>query len=240
MSSNFYLLTVDHKTIFNFFNCFEPEVYYSSLATVIAISLIISASKRRINTFFESLWTHTSALLSQSVLLPSNTAKDRLLSGLWLISCTVLLAAFAGLFRDLLIRKETIEWIDSLRDLYQWNDIQIKTFESDYIDDLINDYPNDSMAINFQKRVELLDYSMHSSPNVSTYLDYHGVVRGRFAIVADLEFLHIEKTYLIENLSYIEDVDFHVSRLEEISTPGFIASNRFRLKNSMSNILDQV
>ena len=173
-------------------------------------------------------------------MLPSNTLIDRLLSGVWLMACIVILAAFAGLLTDLLIRRPTIDWIDSLRDLCHWNDVRIKTFKSDYIDDLINDFPNDSMAKSFQKRVERLNFSAHLSRNKSNYLDYNGVVQGRFAIVADLEFLNIEKTYLIEKLGYNEDVDFHISRLEEISTPGFILSNRFRLKKSMAFILDKV
>ena len=210
------------------------------LATIIVISLTVSTSKRRIRSFFDSLWTCISVLLSHSISLPSNTSIVRLLFGVWLMSCTLLLVAFAGILTDHMIRRQTIKWIDSLRYLYDWNDVRIKTSEFDYLDNLINDFPNNFMVKNFKKRVELLDYSIHSFPNVSIYLDYHGVVRGRIAIVADLEFLNIEKLFLIEELGYEEDKDFHVSKLEEISTPGFIGSNRFNLNNSMSYILDKV
>ena len=106
-----------HKMTLNFFECFEPQVYLTLLATLLIISLIVSAINRKILYFYDSLWKYTSVLLSHSHSLQSNRISERLLSGVWLMSCTVLLAAFSGLLRDHLLRPDPIYWIDSLQDL---------------------------------------------------------------------------------------------------------------------------
>ena len=56
------------------------------------------------------------------------------------MSCTVLLAAFSGQLREQIIKPKSIEWINSWKDLIEWQHLKIETFKTSslviYIDQL--------------------------------------------------------------------------------------------------------
>ena len=171
-----------HKTTLNFFECFEPDVYYTLLVTLLIITLTVSAINRNILYFFGYLWKYTSVLLSHSHLININRKSERLLSGLWLMSCTVLLAAFSGLLRNQLLRPDPIYWIDSLQDLYQWKELKIQTFTYTYMSTFVSDPNGGPMARNFESRLQELHYyqTEENVKNDVNDIDLEGIINGRY------------------------------------------------------------
>ena len=94
------------------------------------------------------------------------------------MSCTVLLAAFAGLVRNQLLRPDPMYWIDSLQDLYDWKELKIQAFHSTYIDIFSGVNIDDPMAKNFRDRLQLLHYHQieEGVKHDLKDIDYNGIV----------------------------------------------------------------
>ena len=189
--------------------------------------------------FFRYLWNYTSVLLSKSPKINVNRLSERLLSGVWLISCTVLLAAFAGLVRNQLLRPDPIYWIDSLQDLYEWKELQIQTFRSNYLFSFIGHTVDDPIADNFGQRLEVLNYypTVDSGEKDINDIDYSGIVEGRTALVTTIQTLTLIK-YRLTNLE--EEIDYHISKNEEVSQSIHFWTNGVRLNQSMFDKINMV
>ena len=174
-------------------------------------------------------------LLSKSLTIIVNRISERLLLGLWLMTCTVLLAAFAGLVRNQLLRPDPIYWIDSLKDLYDWKEVKIQTFQGTYLDKFTEHNIHDPMASNFRDRLKLL-YYFQAKENLN-YVDFSGIVEGRTAFVG---FLHL-LTYIKYCLSHMEeDIDYHISTYQEVSEPICFWTNGVRLNQLMFDQINLV
>ena len=178
-------------------------------------------------------------LLSKSNTISAKRISERLLSGLWLMSCTVLLAAFAGLVRNLLLRPDPIYWIDSLQDLYEWKDLQIQTFRATYLHSYTEHSVDDPMADNFGHRLEVLNYypTVDSGEKDINDIDYSGIVEGRTAVVSTVQTLTLIK-YRLKDRE--EDIDYHISTHEEVSQSEHFWTNGVRLNKSMFNKINMV
>ena len=88
-------------TPFKLFETMDYRVYILLLFSVIMLSLVVAIPRASINIFFSNLWAHLSIILSDTYSMKTAvmSTADRLLTGVWLMSCTVLLAAFSGLFK---------------------------------------------------------------------------------------------------------------------------------------------
>ena len=93
---------------------------------MIIMSVVVSTYRQSVKVFFTTLWSYASVLLSDYYSLRIETRIDRLLTGVWLMSCVVLLAAFSGILRDLMIKAKPILWIDSWEDLLEWEELEIQ------------------------------------------------------------------------------------------------------------------
>ena len=113
--------------MFKLFECFEIEIYYTIILSLVVISIAISVQKKSFREFFSTFWTYLSVIIKGSFELCLDMTFNKILVSIWLISCTVLLSAFSGQLRELLIKPLPIYWIDSWNDLYEWKDIKIET-----------------------------------------------------------------------------------------------------------------
>ncbi|CAG2116932.1 unnamed protein product, partial [Medioppia subpectinata] len=123
-----------HWSLYKIFKCLNVENYYLLMAAIALLSLVVSLKRRSMKAFLPTLWSYGSVLLSDVYTIQYTAGAERLLAGLWLLVCTVYLAAFAGYLRELLIQVPPIDWIDSLQDLYgkpQWRSRNIQTFRYD-------------------------------------------------------------------------------------------------------------
>ena len=217
------------ETPFKFFESMDYRVYILLLLSVIVMSLVVAIPRASINSFLSNVWSHLSIILSDtySVKTAVMSTADRLLTGVWLMSCFVVLAAFSGLLRDLMIKPKPIYWIDSWDDLAEWQHMKIATSSVGGIEDYITNFANESMAQNFVKRKVLINIDdLYNDPKRwDTDFDYEGVRDGRVALVGDLFYLNILKQNLFSRYGMIEDLDFHISKSDNlISQPSFIMS----------------
>ena len=137
------------------------------------------------------------------------------MSGLWLMACTVLLAAFSGKLRDQQLKPKPIYWIETWDDLYEWKDIQIQTYDLTEVSNFVKNFPNDTMAQDFGMRANIREQTLLTNDlvgggNIYTFFDFDGMRTGRTAIIYANHFLQILKKKLISD-EFREDIDFHLS-----------------------------
>lgn len=199
---------------------------------------------KSLNTVFKSFWSHLSVILSDSYSMKINKRSDRIVSGSWLLVCTVLLSAFSGQLRELLIKPKPIQWIDSWKDLSQWKHItKIQTQPLSNFINYVKVYKDsDPMAKDLSGRVEQplevkQKYYTNGSYNSKLSLDFDGLMAGlragKVALVYPTHYLQIYKNVLIsKNLE--EDIDFHISESGDSPQPVFTETNRLTLNKSLA------
>ena len=165
------------------------------------------------------------------------TLLERNLMGIWLMSCTVLLAAFAGLLRNQMIKQQTIRWIDSWDDLTEWKHMNIQTTTTGYLVSFIDNHPNHIYSKEFVPRLEKIEY-VDIETGIAAF-DFDRVISGKLAIASNADYLEIfKKNLLVDGL--VEDVNFHISSLGGVSQPYFIQLHKTRLNSSLIKIFNLV
>ena len=211
--------------------CFEPEVYYAIIASIMVFSVVTSLNKQSLMSFFATFWSYLIVILSDYIPGKAVTEFDRILSGTWLLACTVILAAFSGQLREMMIKPKSVNWIDNWKDLLEWKHIQIQTGPTSEINTYINNFPNDTMSQNFKSRLNLIT----NESSLGFNFDLEEVKAGRFAIIGPYDILQFTKKKLIAD-DYREDIDFHISRSER-GQPYFSLINR--VNDTLNLIFDR-
>src|SRR5690348_9841156 len=86
------------------FQCFDNEIYLAILLSILILSCVTAINTKKIKT---SLWIYISIILSDNYSIRMNSKSvNRILFGVWLLVCTVLLAAFSGILRDRLMKTD--------------------------------------------------------------------------------------------------------------------------------------
>ena len=201
---------------------------------------LITIEKQTLKAFMSSFWSYLSVILSDYYTVPVKKAFERHLTCSWLISCTVLLAAFSGQLRDLVIKGKAIYWIDNLEDLYNWKHVTklhmlVLTDISNFIH---NQNETDPMARDFSQR-HIEEYIVTTGMRIEDTIDFEAVKRGTAALVYPAHYLQIFKNMMASD-RFREDIDFHVSNNGGYSTPLFTATNRAILDENYSLIWDKV
>ena len=77
--------------------------------------------------------------------------------------------------------------------------------------------------------------------NYDEDIDYEGIKNDSVAFVSDRIILDILKQNLKIKYGMMENIDYHVSKSEDISSnPMFLISNPYRLKSSLTSELDKM
>ena len=232
-----------NQNMFNVLASFDYSNYIAIILSMIIMSLVVAISRKSMQTFFEYFWSYLSVILSDYYSLKIKSRIDKLFTGVWLMSCTVLLAAFSGLLRDRLLEPQPIYWIDSWKDLAQREHLKIHTFDTSGISIYTSTFPTETLTQNLAKRIKRIKIDEFEVGNKSfDYdLDYRGIVNGEVAFSENDDYLNILKQNLITRYGLIEDIDFHISRTDEISSqPIFWVTNKLRFNNIMANKLNLV
>ena len=209
---------------------------------MIAIAFVICLKNRSFKSFFITIWMYLSVILSDYYSMKISKGFDRFMAGIWLLVCSVLLAAFSGQIWHLLVRAQPIDQIDSWDDLYskpQWKEKNIITFKFLDMDDFINK-DESPMALNFQKRVQYLDlYQFHLADN----LKFRDNVNKRFLngqLVGIFDYIFLNYLKVFQKNSFYpglkEGFDFHISRFGAGMKPYFIVFTP-RMKDSFKDEL---
>ena len=206
--------------IFSFFNCFDYQIIVSIIISLISFGIICVLINAKIKAFFSTIWELSSVLLSDIIARRINGNIKRLLTGIFLLSCVLLLSLFSGGLYEKLIRKQPIDRINSLEDLFTkpgFNTMKILAPEFLELNGFI-EYDSSEMALNFKNRTVLFDaYDLfwNESYRNSIFDD----VRSSKAVIVfgDKYFLHSfaynhENLYkmLHSNQYYISDHGFGV------------------------------
>ena len=231
----------EQNFIYKQFGTFESEVYYGIIASIIVISFVISVYKHSLKSFFTTFWSYFLALLNHFDNLPNKNLPEQILRGIWLISCTVFLAAVSGRLRTLLIKSPAIYWINSWDDLYEWKHLTIQTIHLTDLATFAKNNHDDPMALDFKSRIDLLSDEIIINKNkpLDQWFDFEGVREGRVAIVYPSHILHLLKKNLI-SMELKEDIDFHISEFGDPWRPFFSVYNKDKLDQKLQKKWDLV
>ena len=115
--------------MFEIIKTFHIEIYYAIVLSILFMSLLVGLSKLSVKSFLFTVWSYTSVILSDFSSLKIGSNVDHLLTGIWLLSCNILLIAFSGVLRDQMITSLPIFSINTLDDLVDRQNIRIDTFQ---------------------------------------------------------------------------------------------------------------
>ena len=162
---------------------------------------------------------------------------ERTLAGIWLLSCTILLAAFSGQLREQILRPDPIDWIDSWEDLHEWKDMKIQVNFHSEIKRLINNQPDHPFSLDFKNRLQF-DEEDEKNQEDSYNMDIEGMKSGRVAVSYPSAILQILKQNFIEE-NFREDIDFHISQ-SGFTGPFFSLTNADSFNDTMARKYDLV
>ena len=219
------------------FENFEPEVYYGIIASIIVISFVTSLYKQSLKSFFTTFWAYLSVILSDYYSIKVKTFLERTLAGIWLLSCTIFLAAFSGHLREQILRPAPIEWINSWEDLHEWKDMTIEVNYHSNIKSLIKSEPDHPFSKDFKNRLQF-DEEDEKTQKDSFNIDIEGMKSGRVAVSYPSVILQILKHNFIDE-NFKEDIDFHISQ-SGFTGPFFTISNPDTFNDSMAKKYDLV
>ena len=221
------------------FACLSSGVYFGIIASITVISFVISVYKHSLKSFFTTFWSFISVLLSDTFSLPINTLIDRQLTGVWLMSCTVLLAAFAGQLRTQLMKRKPIYSIDSLEHLYEWKGIKIFTGRETPFSNYLENNQDDPMAQELKTRLEFPDFkgSDRSEFSLLEFIDIDRVKNDDLVVALSYEYLQAFKRNIFGK-EFEEDIDYHISDMGDKSEPFFGFTIRDRLSDDLVHKLD--
>ena len=224
--------------------CFEWEVYYGIIGSMALMALVIGLYRQSFKAFLTTFWSYSAVILSDCYTIPLNTVYERLLSGVWLLVCTVLLSAFSGQLREGLMRPKPIYWIDSIEELHEleeWKDKKIQTFSVTEYANFIENNGNTTMAQDFSKRTDYLQVDDKVIKNglklMKEFLDIKGVIKGQVAVVYPFHYLQVIKLYLTD-VGLEEDIDFHISSVS--TQPFYTLINKQIFNENHTTIWDNV
>ena len=240
---------IGSEHMLNMFHCFDNDIYYTILFSIIIISCVISLHKKSLCVWLNTFWVYLTSLLSEYHSFRSETVFHHLMSCPWLMGCVVIFAAFSVKLKNQILKGGDIYWIDSLRDLKQWKHItKLQYVEfSDFNNYLIkNDTDPLRLYLNTKKkecynnniRTNSLSKKDSDCQQIDK-LDYQSLKEGRTAIILGLSIIEVIKRVILYKFDWKEDIDYHVSKSDLYSHPMFTVTNKLNLEKHLEEAWDQ-
>jgi hypothetical protein len=140
---------------FEFVLGFEAPVWTALFITMLLIPLSFSVIEKSFTGYFKNLWNYSYLILSEPIPKMPKSSMKRFVLTFWLLACTVLLSAYAGTLRNLFMRGNPDDVIDSWKDLYDRKHIKIFAAEGSAIYNFVQtNKETDEMARDFASRLE--------------------------------------------------------------------------------------
>jgi hypothetical protein len=146
-------------SVFNYMQSFDLNVWLSILFSFISICVFLFFTEKSIHKIQNTIWRYISILLSEpfphiSYRKAIKMLSQRIMLSVWLLSCTVLLAAFSGVLRNFFINYISSDIIDTYQQLYSRSDLKIITTYERYFDLLVQNYKSENyMLKDFSNRL---------------------------------------------------------------------------------------
>ena len=219
---------IGSQELFDYFKCFETEVYLSMLLSVIILSAIMTIQSNNFKLFFEYFWNLCILFFSKSIqnfMLKINSMQKSMF-GFWLLTSLFLSILFSSFLLDYAIKGQPLITIDSIEDLSKSNQMKF------YIDSFspLYTFANRTNSI-FAKSIKqrLIGYSKHEEflkPFQQKLIDglrsgTHGLVMNRLYLISYLLLLtKMDKTNENKLINTL-----HISTNRGELLPTFIAFN---------------
>jgi hypothetical protein len=208
-----------------FFQSFDHWIWLSILLSLLFISFFYNILNRKhsLKLFLLNLWKFSFVILSEPIpyiFMPKHTAK-RLIVISWLLACTVLLSAFAGVLRRFFIQSVSYDIIDSWDKLYINKDINIYALQVSTINQLIESNQNiDEMAKDFSKRLTLISWDNKINES-NMYNYYRNISMGKY-VFTDTIFQLLTVNKLAKSFGFN---NLHISEYGSVIYPYFLLIN---------------
>src|SRR5690348_14580276 len=138
----------------NEFKSFEKEVYFAIILSLLIISSITGLYENSLKIFFKTVWGYLSVILSDYLYMRKYISYERSIAGGWLLSCTILLAAFSGKLLNNVLKPKEYKMINNWEDLYERKELRIQAPPYSQFASYVNNFRNESMAQSFYERTD--------------------------------------------------------------------------------------
>jgi hypothetical protein len=152
---------------FEFILGFEFPVWITLLITMLLIPLSFANIEKSFSGYFKNLWNYSYLILSEPIPKLPKTSMKRFILTFWLLACTVLLSGYSGVLRNLFMRPNLDDVIESWEDLYDRKDMKILSIEGSAVYNFVRmKEDRGEMARDFTSRlkkikiVDLLDINI--------------------------------------------------------------------------------
>ena len=228
---NLFKLFIDDNHFFKPIECFDSEVYYCIIASIIVISGVISGYRKSVKIFISNFWSYSSVLINGSYKLDQSCSLTMILSSNWLLMSVILMASFSGMLKDLFIKPRPILWVDTWDDLVNWKELKLQTTKYSSLVNFIGKNPDHyiSKEIVNNERLKLFETSL-ANQNLDKISDFDGVMNGKVALVFPSQYLHVLKNNLIVR-GLEEDIDFHISKNGDTLKSCFVFYSQKNMNN---------
>ena len=225
------IFLIDDNHLFKPMECFDLEVYYCIIASIVVISGVISVYRKSVKVFISNLWSYSSVIINGSYNLDQSCTFTMIISSNWLFMCVILMASFSGMLKDLLIKPRPIHFIDSWDDLVNWKHVQIHTTILSSLVNFVRKNPDHywSKEIINNKRLITFQPSILNT-NLDKAFDFDGIAKGKVALLLPSQYLNVLKYNLVER-GLEEDIDFHISKFGASLKSCFVFHSQKNMNN---------
>ncbi len=172
------LVQTGRREQFKFLNGFDKYVWITILITIFFIPICMAIIEKTFSNYLSNFWNYSYFILSETIpRIPTNLRKRYILT-YWLLSCTILLAAYGGVIKDIFLKPVPDVVVNSWNDLHQRKDLKIVTIEGSVIDNFVSNKGTDNeMARDFGSRLERIKFEdMNRNTEQCFFVNYFLVV----------------------------------------------------------------
>jgi len=153
------LIEPGKKDLFEFILGFEYPVWIALVLTMFFIPLAHGIINKSFSNFTKDFWEYFYVISSEAMPAIPKTQMKRFILALWLLSCTVFLAGYAGVIREFFIKNIPDDVIKTWDHIYGRKDLKIITYESSVLHNFIeSEAETNEMAKDFKSRMEIIEF----------------------------------------------------------------------------------
>ena len=111
---------MESQTLFQFFRCFDTNIWALILISILTLSLLSSLGDISFNTLYENVWNYSISLLKINFqnFMKISIKKSKINIASWLISALLLNTIFVSFFFDVMVLPTPITKIETINDLF--------------------------------------------------------------------------------------------------------------------------
>ena len=195
----------------------DNETYAFIIISLITFGLLFALIKRKFSVFWSTVWDFASVILSDIFARRITGNIQRIIAGIWLMVCILLLSLYSGGLYEMLVCKQPIDKINSWDDLYsnpRFKDVNIHASVGSQLAHMIDKDDSSPMIQNFKKRTLYFNFVeiMYNKAYRDSIVE--SIVKGDAVFMCSNRFI---LNYLLYKWNYTaikqsEGIDFVISK----------------------------